>query len=134
MRSTDFRNITPLVMLRQDGYDPYTPVDLGMPMKALMKYNLKPDKVSVPSLGNAFSQGTDTFACGVHEGMMGASNIVIERLSGLLTLCDSDSTPLVMGTVSKMRICSVGHTGMISRVVMAKLFRESQVKYRLVTK
>ena len=124
MGSVKFQ-IAVLSLERKFNCDPYTLMDTSVPFRHLMsrcKWDL--EEVRVQSIGNAFSKIGDTMACGVKESMMGARIVEIGCLDGLMALDDTHTQ--VMPSVSRMQISSVGHAGMVSRMVNERMFRESQ--------
>lgn len=129
MKSTQF-HVKVIAMSRPMlGHDPYVPVDLSTPFKWL-KDHFIPQQVYVPSIGNGFDLGTDTMACGVKENMLDAEYVNIERLEGLLGVFHHQK---VMTGTKRLRIGGVGHTGMVSRLAVERMFHESQISAMYTT-
>lgn len=124
-RTTKFK--VPLFSIaRPLGSDPYMPLDIGFPMDKLGEI-LSPQTVYLPTIGNAFSNYDDTKASGIRQNLMDAEYVNIECLDGFLTLeKDFVSTNPVLPNVKRMRIGRVGHTGMVSRIVIEEMFTRSQ--------
>lgn len=119
-------DVNSIQILRPIGADPYSPLDPSIPMESLQKY-LFTKGVRVPSLGNGWSDMGDRLACGIKQGMMDAECIDIECLDGFLSLeQDAISTHPVLPMAKKMRIGSVGHAGLVSRIVVEEAFQRSQ--------